>query len=398
LNNLKLASLQNREEYDANMKRSLDRDNLRQKSQFIEERDEEVEESAPNGFKSEQENGLKSALPPLPPQHSTPPAIDFKLDVKIEISSGKCVLHASRSGGEPSRPETGNSPLNNLRGLNQADYLKNMAMGGASFAFQHLDEQDMKNTNFIFPAIRVKAFYESTHKRVSPLTGALNKKANLYAMVKLESFIMPTAYTNNLMSREFFNSRDMCISPALLDFLEQTLEPLNIIKNSFESANLPSTPFGAKTRQPKMSTAVGQFSSLIDRDREARERSGEQAEKYGERKSVYFGPGGGELGGENKSGAAPAQQEASYFPVEVIVFISMLPSSIRFTCLPQSTMECLLKLPTIETVFSTNRIDSATKDEVAKRFKDMNHNETPTNSTAHRPSTNSTEPQRTTLF
>lgn len=36
----------------------------------------------------------------------------------------------------------------------------------------------------------------------------------------------------------------------------------------------------------------------------------------------------------------------------------MLPSSIRFTCQPQSTMECLLKLPSLEMVFSTNRIDS----------------------------------------
>lgn len=52
------------------------------------------------------------------------------------------------------------------------------------------------------------------------------------------------------------------------------------------------------------------------------------------------------------------QQEPVYFPVDVVVFISMLPSSIRFTCQPQSTMECLLKLPSLEMVFSTNRIDS----------------------------------------
>jgi hypothetical protein len=53
------------------------------------------------------------------------------------------------------------------------------------------------------------------------------------------------------------------------------------------------------------------------------------------------------------------QQEPVYFPVDVVVFISMLPSNIRFTCQPQSTMECLLKLPSLELVFSTNRIDSS---------------------------------------
>lgn len=34
---------------------------------------------------------------PQPQQLSHAPAIDFKLDVKIEINSGKCILHASKS-------------------------------------------------------------------------------------------------------------------------------------------------------------------------------------------------------------------------------------------------------------------------------------------------------------
>ena len=37
-------------------------------------------------------------------------------------------------------------------------------------------------------------------------------------------------------------SRDMCISPALLDFLEQTLEPLDTLRSSLEHANLITTP------------------------------------------------------------------------------------------------------------------------------------------------------------
>jgi hypothetical protein len=59
-------------------------------------------------------------------------------------------------------------------------------------------------------------------------------------MIKLESFAMPSnssLSSYNMLNRDLFNSRDMCISPALLDFLEQTLEPFdNLIKASFESS------------------------------------------------------------------------------------------------------------------------------------------------------------------
>jgi hypothetical protein len=67
------------------------------------------------------------------------------------------------------------------------------------------------------------------------------------------------------------------------------------------------------------------------------------------------------MNGDGEQGTIQIQQEPAYFPVDVVVFVSMLPSSIRFTCLPHSTMECLLKLPSLEMVFSTNRIDGPTQ-------------------------------------
>ena len=54
------------------------------------------------------------------------------------------------------------------------------------------------NTNFIFPAIKVKAFYESTHKKIED--NRLAKKANLYTMIKIESLVMPS-FSSNLMSK-----------------------------------------------------------------------------------------------------------------------------------------------------------------------------------------------------
>lgn len=48
----------------------------------------------------------------------------------------------------------------------------------------------------------------------------------------------------HMINRDMFNSRDMCISPALLDFLEQTLEPFdNLLKaaQAAQSAGVATT-------------------------------------------------------------------------------------------------------------------------------------------------------------
>ena len=120
---------------------------------------------------------------------TTTPAIDFKLNVKIEINSGRCVLHANKlnnGGGSQSngsgrgrsdqlQPQA--SPLNSTNYINYNEY--NIRNGGGFGNFPHAMavEQEMRNTNFIFPAIGVKAFYESTHKRLGN-PNRLVKKVN----------------------------------------------------------------------------------------------------------------------------------------------------------------------------------------------------------------------------
>lgn len=156
-------------------------------------------------------------------------------------------------------------------------------------------------------------------------------------MIKLESFVMPSStYANNMMNRDLFYSKDMIISPALLDFLEQTLEPFDLIKASFESASTPgqSKPNRNFNDEEDMNPKTSQTESANRKSRNTQ-------------KPVY----------QQQESQELKLQEPSYFPVDVVVFVSMLPSSIRFTCLPQSTMECLLKLPSLEMVFSTSRLD-----------------------------------------
>lgn len=45
------------------------------------------------------------------------------------------------------------------------------------------------------------------------------------------------------------------------------------------------------------------------------------------------------------------------FPVDVVVYIRIQPSLIRFTCLPVSRVECLLRFPSVDVVFSSTKAD-----------------------------------------
>ncbi len=188
-------------------------------------------------------------------------------------------------------------------------------------------------TNFVFPGLGVKTFYESTHKKLDA-NNKLSKKANLYAMIKVESFVMP----QNMMmiNRDLFtNTRDMVISPALLDFLEQALEPFELATPATKSDLLNKPSFYDEEKDSNKNRIRKQKSDADEKNLQLQQQS------------------------------LPHQQQASYFPIDVVVFISMLPSSIRFTCQPLSTMECLLKLPSVEMVFSTNRVDEQTQSRLA---------------------------------
>lgn len=113
------------------------------------------------------------------------PAIDFKLDVKIEINSGKCILHASK----PTSDKTDRLSYSSYYNLNDPNKIK----------MNPAEPEISINTNILFPAIKVKAFYESLHKKVD---SRLTKKANLYTIIRIESFVMPT-FSTNLMCKKF---------------------------------------------------------------------------------------------------------------------------------------------------------------------------------------------------
>lgn len=87
------------------------------------------------------------------------------------------------------------------------------------------------------------------------------------------------------------------ISPHILEFLEQTLEPI------------PSKVFTVPTNTGNLSLGMLEHNYV-----------------------VY-----------------------ASFPVDVIVYFHMQPSTFRFSCLPISRVECMLQLPSLDIVFSSKR-------------------------------------------
>lgn len=65
------------------------------------------------------------------------------------------------------------------------------------------------------------------------------------------------------------------------------------------------------------------------------------------------------MDGDAGWGAATATGNYVYasFPVDVMVYFHMEPSTFRFSCLPASRVECMLQLPSLDIVFSSKRAE-----------------------------------------
>lgn len=124
----------------------------------------------------------------------------------------------------------------------------------------------------------------------APMTTKRNlstKRASLFAWLTLQSI----------------PEKETILSPHILEFLEQTLEPL------------PTSQFTAPYSNPV------------------------NLEMLEHNYVVY-----------------------ASFPVDVIVYFHMKPSTFRFSCLPVSRVECMLQLPSLDIIFSSKRQEDSTKD------------------------------------
>ncbi|XP_055381705.1 bridge-like lipid transfer protein family member 1 isoform X2 [Condylostylus longicornis] len=227
------------------------------------------------------------------------PSIDFELDVKVLVNSGKCVLHTKRNNNEK----------DSSTGINIKYHKRERSIGNdwsSPLPSRKREKSKLRYNNpfpldltiFHIPGLDVKLQYQSTTVHDDSLNYLIpdnldisavsnrrmgNKRAFLSAWIILQSIPEETT-----------------ISPHILQFLEETLEPIS-----------------TKSESNITSATQGMNIDLLP-------------DNY----VVY-----------------------ASFPVDVIVYFHMQPSTFRFSCLPVSRVECMLQLPSLDIVFSSKRQD-----------------------------------------
>nr|DBA28925.1 TPA: hypothetical protein GDO54_009208 [Pyxicephalus adspersus] len=263
--------------------------------------------------------------------------IDFELDIRVEIDCGKCVLHPTtlhpdhddislrRSYDRSSRSLDQDSPSKKKKLQNNYASTTHLLAGKKVPSSLQTKSSDSETTVFYIPGVDVKLHYNSkTLKTESPnasrgssLPRTLSKESKLYAKGKGSGGVK----TAKLYAWVALQSlpEEMVISPNLLDFLEKALEtiPITPIERNYAAVSAQDDDIGQFDLQDPLEEST---TSLVSSST-----------------SAY-----------------------SSFPVDVVVYVRVQPSQIKFSCLPVSRVECMLKLPSLDLVFSSNRSDLET--------------------------------------
>ncbi|XP_053559592.1 bridge-like lipid transfer protein family member 1 isoform X3 [Bombina bombina] len=263
--------------------------------------------------------------------------IDFELDIRVEIDSGKCVLYPTtlqqehddvslrRSYDRSSRSLDQDSPSKKKKFQTNYASTSHLLAGKKVPSSLQTKPSDLETTVFYIPGVDVKLHYNSkTLKTESPNTSrgsslprTLSKESKLYAKGKGSGGVK----TAKLYAWVALQSlpEEMVISPNLLDFLEKALEtiPITPIERNYTAVSSQDDDIGQFDLQDTMEEST---TSLVSSST-----------------SAY-----------------------SSFPVDVVVYVRVQPSQIKFSCLPVSRVECMLKLPSLDLVFSSNRSELET--------------------------------------
>ncbi|KAK1791549.1 hypothetical protein P4O66_013549, partial [Electrophorus voltai] len=349
------------------------RDDLSSSSSEDSDKDDEFDRERHGYYRrpgSTQKKGLAALFgerwPSTPPQRGalTPPSernIDFELDVRVEIDSGKCVLHPTAQLTEHEDLSVRRNCDRSSRSLDQESPPKkrklqpgftsssNMLSNKRVPSSLQSKSSDMETTVFYIPGVDVKLHYNSkTLKTDSPnasrgssLPRTLSKESKLYGMRESPCPVATAPNKTNILlsppvpplpsakskagggvkTAKLYAwvalqtlPEEMVISPCLLDFLEKALEtiPITPVDRNYTALSAPEED-------------VGQFDSVDPLEESQVSLVSASASPY------------------------------SSFPVDVVVYVRVQPSQIRFSCLPMSRVECMLKLPSLDLVFSSNR-------------------------------------------
>ena len=211
-----------------------------------------------------------------PNEITSAPAVDFELNVQIQIASGSCNLYTRRDqtadatkSSQSQQTQQAQPIIGSIININKIEY---------------------QVSQFSLPGVDVDAHYNSKHNNTT--NSALNKRASFYCRAMIQS---PTT--------------QITIHPLLLDFLEQTLEHVTL-------------PNKNKTIQQEQI------------------QTNEQNSDNDHLNTMFL---------------IEDQSSTTSFPIDVVVSLFIQPSVLLFTCLPTHPMECELRLPTVDVVFSSKR-------------------------------------------
>lgn len=143
-----------------------------------------------------------------PNEITSAPAVDFELNVQIQIASGSCNLYTRRD-------LISNSSLPTTNTSKQQQPSQPQATIGAT---ANINKIEYQVSQFSLPGVDVDAHYNSKHNNT--MNSALNKRASFYCRAMIQS---PTT--------------QITIHPLLLDFLEQTLEHVTLPKEQDRQTN-----------------------------------------------------------------------------------------------------------------------------------------------------------------
>ncbi|XP_075153247.1 transmembrane protein KIAA1109 homolog tweek isoform X1 [Haematobia irritans] len=244
-------------------------------------------------------------------QKQQEPNIDFELDIKVLVNSGKCVLHTKESTDDrffisgPTTVKTHKrersvgydwgspTPSRRQRDKSKLRYNPSSAAMLSDLTIFHIPGLDVKlhyQSRTVEHNVSESSRLASTDSHQSMMSGVgsnrrlSTKRASLFAWMTLQSI-----------------PEETIISPHILEFLEQTLEP---IPTKAEQSSGSQTPSNNAVNLDILPANYVTYAS---------------------------------------------------FPVDVIVYFHMQPSTFRFSCLPVSRVECMLQLPSLDIVFSSKR-------------------------------------------
>lgn len=154
--------------------------------------------------KSHELDEHQSSTPNNPTEITSTPAVDFELNVHLQIASGSCNLYTRRDllSHTPSSSTLTKQQTQAITGL-----------------IQTINKIEYQVSQFSLPGVDVDAHYNSKHNNTS--NSSLNKRGSFYCSAKIQS-----------------PSTQITIHPILLDFLEQTLEYIKLPREQPGRTNL----------------------------------------------------------------------------------------------------------------------------------------------------------------